>query len=138
MKKRTFLQNSWHGITRKAGSLFHNPYRETGIGWFKLKYYKHLPPGPLRKHKILGHWLYFISPPELLYGLREIFIDNIYQQELKENALILDCGANIGLSVIYLKSICPTARIIAFEPDENNFNLLQKNVDSYNLKNVEL
>ncbi len=58
--------------------------------------------------------------------LKEIFIEDIYDQQLPENAYILDCGAHIGLSVIYLKSICPSANIICFEPDNKNFELTSK------------
>ena len=70
----------------------------------------------------------------ILHGVKEIFIEDVYYQQLPENAYILDCGAHIGLSVIYLKSICPSANIICFEPDNKNFELLQKNIASHNSK----
>jgi FkbM family methyltransferase len=50
---------------------------------------------------------------------------------------IIDCGANIGLSVIYLKRLFPSARILAFEPDEKNFILLTKNIAAFGFENVE-
>lgn len=40
---------------------------------------------------------------------------------------IVDCGANIGLTVRYLKAAYPHARIIAIEPDDGNFAMLQRN-----------
>ena len=55
---------------------------------------------------------------------------------LPENAFVIDCGANIGLGTLYLKEYCPTAEIIAFEPDETNFSLLTRNIESFGLKNV--
>ena len=67
-----------------------------------------------------------------------VFIDEIYFQHLGPSPLILDCGANIGLSVIYLKKLFPEARIVAFEPDEQNFGLLEKNVASFGFSKVEL
>lgn len=42
---------------------------------------------------------------------------------------IIDCGSNIGLTVRYLAAAYPDARIIAVEPDESNFTLLQRNCE---------
>lgn len=44
-----------------------------------------------------------------------------------EKPLILDCGANVGITVQYWKRIAPGARVIAFEPDEENFEALTFN-----------
>ena len=45
--------------------------------------------------------------------------------------LIIDCGANIGLSAIWFANLFPEARIIAIEPDLANFELLCRNIVSY-------
>lgn len=42
--------------------------------------------------------------------------------------VIVDCGANIGLTVRYLNAAYPLARIIAVEPAPDNFGLLLKNI----------
>jgi FkbM family methyltransferase len=42
-------------------------------------------------------------------------------------ATIIDLGANIGLTTAYLGAIYPNARILAVEPDPNNFRLLERN-----------
>ena len=138
MRKSSLFFNIQQGIKKKAVSLFHNPYKDLNIGYFKLKLLKHLPKGKLRHHKMFDHNLYYISPEELLHGLKEIFIEEIYKQMLPENAVIIDCGANIGLSILYLKKIAPSSTIYGFEPDENNFVLLTKNIKSYKLENVFL
>ena len=44
---------------------------------------------------------------------------------------IIDCGANIGLSAVWFANTFPNARIIAIEPDVNNFVYLQKNAKNY-------
>lgn len=44
-------------------------------------------------------------------------------------ALILDLGANIGLSTLYFSKVFPEARILAIEPSPNNFSLLRANLD---------
>lgn len=41
--------------------------------------------------------------------------------------LIVDCGANIGASVVYFAKTFPDARIIALEPEPDNFSLLVRN-----------
>jgi FkbM family methyltransferase len=67
----------------------------------------------------------------------ELFENEIYRfNSSNKTPLILDCGTNIGLSVIYFKRLHPDSRIIAFEPDPNIFNVLQGNVESF--KDVEL
>ena len=130
----------WHeiinGINQRAKKIFTNPYHKVNINWFYQKYLKHLPGGNLHNHKLLNHKTYFHGGAEYLHGINEIFIDEIYHQALPEKSFIIDCGANIGLSVIYLKNICPSAEIIAFEPDEINYQLLQKNIESHQLKNI--
>jgi FkbM family methyltransferase len=49
---------------------------------------------------------------------------------------IIDCGANLGLSVYYFSKLYPTAEIVAFEPEEAIFNVLDANLKTYQLKNV--
>jgi FkbM family methyltransferase len=46
--------------------------------------------------------------------------------------LILDIGANIGLASVYFATEYPAAKIIAVEPDQNNFAQAQKNTADYN------
>jgi FkbM family methyltransferase len=138
MPRKSFIKNTWSALLKKTNSVFANPYKKVGINWFKLKYYKHLPAGPLRSHRLYGKYIYFYSAEELLHGFKEIFLENIYKQELSDNPYILDCGANIGLSVIYLKTLFPDASIVAFEPDEKNFELLKKNTDSFAFTGIEL
>lgn len=51
---------------------------------------------------------------------------------------IVDGGAHIGLSVLYLKQRHPGATIVAFEPNPDSFALLQRNVEQNGLTGVEL
>ena len=74
-----------------------------------------------------------------LAGSDEIFGERIYEfQTSKPAPRILDCGANIGLSVLYFKTIHPGARVVAFEPDPAIFRVLEANVASFKLRDVEL
>jgi len=45
--------------------------------------------------------------------------------------LIVDCGANIGLSTLFFVHLFPGAKVIAIEPDPGNFEMLQRNLGSY-------
>lgn len=58
-------------------------------------------------------------------------IGNFYQQALAEGhvPLIIDAGANIGASTLYLADSWPEARIIAIEPDTINMELLCSNTN---------
>lgn len=73
-----------------------------------------------------------------LFG--EIFVRNEYyfKNEQKDQALnIVDCGSNIGASVIFFKHYYPQSRIIAFEPEPTTYKKLKKNVEINNLQNVQ-
>ena len=41
--------------------------------------------------------------------------------------VILDCGANVGITALYFASRYPNARIFCIEPDDRNFELLKRN-----------
>jgi FkbM family methyltransferase len=69
----------------------------------------------------------------------EIFIRKIYSfKSDNSKPLIIDCGANIGLSIIFFKTLYPQAKLIAFEPDETIFKLLQENIRNFNFETVDL
>ncbi len=74
-----------------------------------------------------------------IYIFNEIFIKGAYYFKTeKTNPFIIDCGSNIGLSVLYFKIIYPNADIIAFEPDEEAFLCLKSNSELNKLKSVEI
>jgi FkbM family methyltransferase len=70
----------------------------------------------------------------------EIFGDEIYKfNSNTDEPYILDCGANIGLSIYYFKKLYPKAKIVAFEPDNKIFEMLEKNISLLsNNQNIEL
>jgi len=45
--------------------------------------------------------------------------------------IIIDAGANIGLSAIYFAYRYPAAKIFAIEPEQSNFDLLRRNVSAF-------
>ncbi|KAA6439421.1 FkbM family methyltransferase [Dyadobacter flavalbus] len=69
----------------------------------------------------------------------EIFINEIYHfKPVPEKDVILDCGANMGLSVLYFARTYPDHLIYAFEPETEIFAILKENVETFNLTNVRL
>ncbi|HUC31459.1 MAG TPA: FkbM family methyltransferase [Candidatus Paceibacterota bacterium] len=81
----------------------------------------------------------FIDSASFVAMYVDIFINEAYKfQADGSQPLILDCGANIGLSIIYFKKLYPGAIIEAFEPDSKVFNVLDINCKTFGFKNVTL
>ncbi|SEF98987.1 FkbM family methyltransferase [Parabacteroides chinchillae] len=68
--------------------------------------------------------------------LEQIFCSKEYEIALSSPKYIIDCGANIGLATCYFKEKWPEANVIAIEPEDSNFELL--NLNTVNLSNVNL
>jgi FkbM family methyltransferase len=77
------------------------------------------------------------SPRLLLALLNEIFFNEEYllpTTHIKNsNPLILDCGSNIGISILYWKHKFSNPKIIAFEPFENFYNFIKLNTSANNI-----
>lgn len=115
------------------------PSTSERLSFWMIKYLKHLPQGPLSSISWRGGKLWFIKSWELMHSFDEIITGEIYRFKASgDQPRIIDCGANIGLSVLYFSHLYPKAVITAFEPDHQNFELLQKNINSYQLSNVQL
>lgn len=68
---------------------------------------------------------------------QHIFFDKQYDYRTdKESPYIIDCGSNIGVSVLFFKSRYPSAKIMCFEPDLHVFSILNKNIEHNNLTDV--
>ncbi len=86
-----------------------------------------------------GYTVEYLHKSELEEMHQEIFLDQTYHFSTKnDKPLIIDAGANIGLSTLYFKRLYPNAKIICFEPNPEVFKLLQNNISHNNLKDVTL
>jgi FkbM family methyltransferase len=75
----------------------------------------------------------------LQFLFKEIFLANDYYFDtLKSSPQIIDCGANIGMAILFFKKAYPNCSIMAFEPNPYAFELLEKNVKQNNLTKVQL
>ncbi|MBI4975528.1 FkbM family methyltransferase [Candidatus Peregrinibacteria bacterium] len=70
----------------------------------------------------------------------EIFVDRDYKilddVIKKADCPIVDIGAHIGCFSIYASVLNPSARVFAFEPEEENFKTLKENLKLNSIKNV--
>ena len=97
------------------------------------------PPGGGRTAQLL-HYTIRVNHGQVCYDLyKDIFVNRIYDFEAQRpDPLILDCGSNMGMSILYFKHIYPRARIIGFEPDPAIFPYLKENVALNRLTDVQL
>lgn len=88
----------------------------------------------------VGKWrLHVPDVASFLSAYWEIFVEKIYAfPSKKESPEILDCGANIGLSVLYFKKVFAEARVIAYEADPAIYGLLKQNLEMNGITGVEL
>ena len=74
-----------------------------------------------------------------LWQYKEIFVDESYKfSSNSAKPLIIDCGANIGISVFYFKHLFPNADILAFESNYKISELLKENIITNQLSNVQV
>jgi FkbM family methyltransferase len=119
--------------TRKTDQ---NPFE---IGWLQTKILKHQDDQRIKSYRFRQFQVWYKRPYELLHTYRELFINGIYRFTAKTDMpVIIDCGANIGMSVLYFKQLYPHSHIEAFEPDMQNFELLSKNLAANKLESVQL
>jgi FkbM family methyltransferase len=88
---------------------------------------------------LLGKSVRLVDGASFLSAYQQIFERELYCfSTSRENPKIVDCGANIGLCILYWKQLYPAAQITAFEPDPKVFDTLVWNCKHWELTNVEL
>ncbi len=89
---------------------------------------------------LFGNAFKIVDSSTYLGGMREIFKKRIYEfNSNTKSPLIIDCGANIGLSVLFFKKLFPDAKVMAFEADPNIFEVCKYNLQNQGcFTNVEL
>lgn len=128
MNPLQIIPNLFKAVNKKFKTEFHKT-KPSQISWRQAKYHKHLDDVTPKTIMIDGVTFTYEHRHSLFHTYEEIFVREIYRFDAATpSPLIIDCGANIGLSILYFKKIFPAARIIGFEPDPHNFNLLQKNL----------
>lgn len=108
----------------------------TAFGWRGLIIYLKVRTRTTRSVSLPGIKHPFRLRPQRADGIsfREIFLRRLYDLSLPQTIqpkVIIDGGANIGMTSIFFANRYPNARIISVEPDENNFAVLVDNVRPY-------
>lgn len=87
----------------------------------------------------LGYQMEVPDCQSFLWQFKEIYADENYRfHPDTDEPLIYDCGANIGLDILYFKQLYPNAHIKAFEADPGVAAYLTRNVQRNLLKQVEV
>ena len=87
-----------------------------------------------------GNWhLHYLDATSLLSAFDVIVVKrwNDFRSR-KKNPVILDGGANIGISAIHYKKLFPDAVITSFEPDPRACELLRRNLAANKIDGVEV
>jgi hypothetical protein len=88
---------------------------------------------------LMDYTVSYFRARELRYLFREIFEAGTYLFHTdRPRPLILDCGSNIGVSILVFKKLYPNSRIICFEADPMTFKRLKWNVEQNQLRDVSL
>lgn len=112
--------------------------------WYRdyFKMLSHLSAVPRYQKRAIRCREWELTVPDcasFLSALREIFVEKIYAFEAKtEKPYIVDLGANIGLSVLFFKTLFSVASIDAFEADPAIFRYLVSNVHGNGYEDVRL
>jgi FkbM family methyltransferase len=100
---------------------------------FRIKYSQKRKP----ISTLLGRTVHGADAFWYLKALKATFVGETYKFESnRPDPRILDCRADIGLSVIYFKQLFPDAKIVAFEQDPMNYEALKKNLRSFGYDEV--
>ncbi|MGD8603905.1 MAG: FkbM family methyltransferase [Anaerolineales bacterium] len=86
---------------------------------------------------LAGYSVNYLHFGGLVFQFHELFVQAHYFVSLESNhPYIIDCGSNIGLSVMFFAKLYPDAIILAFEPDPDAYACLTRNVQDNGLNNV--
>lgn len=101
----------------------------------KDRFYKkdRIVTGQVFNYKISAYRYYTLG-----YLFNDVFVtENYYFKSSSDSPVIIDCGANIGMSLIYFKRLYPNAKVLAFEANPSVFKLLSQNIIANDFKDVQ-
>jgi len=117
----------------------------TGISKNKIIRKVHLKLIELTKPKIINVFGYKMILDKQDEAGHSITTDDItdefkkLKKIIKKGDIVVDIGANIGFYTLFFSSLVgKTGKIIAFEPEPRNFEILKKNIEINYLDNVTL
>lgn len=135
-----FLSNLGKGIFGRIKKTFYQPYSTFDIGWVKEKILKHQAGLSLKYHIYRNKYkIAFRDAPVFLISIKELFINEFYKfKPTTDRPRIIDCGSYIGTSILYFKVNYPNAIVTGFEPDETNYDVIKKNLETWNFTDTSV
>jgi FkbM family methyltransferase len=125
------------GVLRNVAAIAGNadlPRRRLATTYLRLRAQAVRPPA--RAH-LLDFELQHPDHGALVRLFEEIWLLRHYPfRPTRPDPVIVDCGANVGVAVLYFKAVAPGARVLAFEPEPTAFRLLTENVERNRLADV--
>lgn len=102
-------------------------------------YLKTLPRYVPTQVEIFGRNFEIPDSLSFYYSYQEIFLEKCYDfPSSNPSPLIIDCGCNCGLSILFFKTKFPAARILGFEADPKIFRIAANNIANFKLSGVTL
>jgi len=132
-------------LFRKIGQLI------SGKGFARLPFavpvyqffYKQLKPKGIVEVHAAGHTILInskdtgLAPPLIMHGIFSPAETEVIRSILKPSMVFVDIGANIGyFSLIAARVVGEKGMVYAFEPDNEHFQLLQKNIKKNGYTNI--
>jgi FkbM family methyltransferase len=87
---------------------------------------------------LFGKNFYYINLEDVLGSISQIIVNDEYNLKyfLKEDFMVFDIGANIGVFTCFAANLVKKGKVFAFEPVSMVFDILRKNAESY--RNIEI
>jgi FkbM family methyltransferase len=125
-RKRTAIEKI------KQVALYYQVFGPRGLWIFARTRHLEVPAEMELRVPDFGHRLVLRLKSSDLPTYSKIFRSQDYHfYTSKEPRFIIDAGANVGYAALYFAKQFPEARILAIEPEEGNFKLLQKNTATF-------
>ena len=127
------LRNAFFSRGRRLfGLRFSRDYLR--FAWRAFRHGGSVDPGSLQ---ICGFRIDYWNQSHALFLLHEIFVNAEYSFHTPvARPRIVDCGANIGMSVLFFKAVYPDADVLAFEPNAVSFAQLTRTIEANALVSV--
>lgn len=89
--------------------------------------------------RLLGEKFEIADGKSFFYSYKEIFSKQIYLFATESpSPFIVDCGSNVGTSVVFFKTLYPQARVVGVEADPALYSLLVENCKTRRFSDVKL
>lgn len=108
----------------------------------KPTHYEYLLSYPRYKEldvNLLGKEFRIVDSLSFYWSFREIFLEKIYSFKSNKKApVILDCGSNCGVGILFFKKKYPESMIFAVEADPRIYEVLKRNINNRNYENITI